>query len=141
MERHKEATIYPLLPKHIERIFEGRDVFCKYVGKGRPRIGEGSKILFYASGGRFEVLGEAIVQVIEFLTPKEAAAKYEERLFITNEELENYRKQRGRPPGKKLLVLRLTNVIRYDKPHKLSKAVTMAGQTLTDIEYRKLLSE
>ena len=141
MERHNAAMIYPLLPEHIERIFEGRDVFCKYVGKGRPRIGEGSKLLFYALGGRFEVLGEAIVQVIEFLTPKEAATKYEGRLFIANEELEDYRKKEGRPPGKKLLVLRLTNVKKYDKPHKLSKTVTMAGQTLTETEYRKLLSK
>lgn len=53
--------------------------------------------------------------------------------------LENYRKQRDRSLDKELLVLELSNVRRYDKPHRILKAVTMAGQTLTKTEYKKLL--
>lgn len=35
--------------KHVKRIFNGRSMFCKYVGKGVPSIGVGSKLLFYTS--------------------------------------------------------------------------------------------
>jgi len=140
MEERKMAVIYPLLPEHIERIFRGKDVFCKYVGKGAPSIKEGSKLIFYASGSRFEALGEATIKTIEFLTPEEIITKYENRLFITKEELDNYRNQRNRPPEKKLMVLSLSNIKKYDRPRKTSKTVTMAGQTLSKTEYKKLLS-
>lgn len=140
MKESKEATIYPLLPEHIERMFRGKDVFCKYTGRGNPRIKEGSKLLFYASGSRFEICGEATIRTIEFLTPEETVGKYEKRLFITREELDNYRNQRDRPPEKKLMVLGLFGVKRYDKPRRTLKAVTMAGQTLSKSEYKELLS-
>jgi len=140
MEEHKAAVIYPLLPQHIERIFQGKDVFCKYVGKGTPSIKEGSKLLYYASGSQFEILGEATIKTIEFITPKEIITKYEKRLFITREELDNYRRLRSRPLEKKLMVLSLSNIKKYDKPRKTSKAVTMVGQTLSKTEYKEMLS-
>ncbi len=141
MRESKEAVIYPLLPKHIERIFKGKDVFCKYIGRGTPSINQGSKLLFYASGSRFEILGEATISNIEFLTPEETIKKYEERLFISKEELDNYRNQRDRPSEKKLMVLTLSNIKKYDSPLRTAKTVTMAGQTLSKTEYKKLFSK
>jgi len=63
------------------------------------------KLLFYESGGQFRVVGEATIRTIEFLTPEEVIAKYGDRLFITKDELDNYRKLRCRPPDRKLMVL------------------------------------
>lgn len=132
--------IYPLLHEHIERIFQGKDVFCKYVGKGNPGLKVGDKLLFYESRGQSRVVGEATIGTIEFLTPEEVIAKYGDRLFITKEELDNYRKLRCRPLDKRLMVLSLYNTRRYKEPFRTSKPVTMAGQTLSKEEYKMMLS-
>jgi hypothetical protein len=138
MKERKVAVIYPLLHEHIERIFQGKDIFCKYVGKGIPRIGFGSKLLFYVSGSRSEIVGEATIEAVEFLTPDEIIARYENRLFITKEELDNYRKLRDRPPDRKLIVLSLSKIRKYDRPRRMPKVVTMAGRTLSKDEYRQI---
>lgn len=140
MKEHREVVIYPLLREHIERIFQGKDVFCKYVGRGIPSIEVEDKLLFYASGSRGEVLGEATIKAIEFFTPEEIISKYEDRLFVTKNELDDYRRRRNRPLDKKLMVLSLSNITRYEKPFRTLKSLTMAGQTLSKTEYKKLLS-
>ena len=140
-KKYEIYLIYPILPEHIERIFQGKDVFCKYIGKGTPRLKVGSKLLFYASRNQYEVLGDAIIIAIESLMPDKIIFKYEDRLFITKEELDNYRIQRDRPADRKLMVLILSNIKKYDRPHRMLKRVSMAGQTLSKEEYKKLLSE
>lgn len=130
------AMIYPLLKEHIERIFAGKDVFCKYTGRNF-RIGAGTKILFYASQGSQQVLGEAKVKSVEYLTPDETAKKYESRLFITKDELEKYRGLR--PKEAKILVLQLEGIRKYIQPKVSEKIVTMSGQQLSEIDYRNFM--
>lgn len=67
IKERKVAVIYPLLHENIERILRGKDVFCKYIGKGNPGFKVEDKLLFYESGGQFRVVGEATIRTIEFL--------------------------------------------------------------------------
>lgn len=72
-------------------------------------------------------MGEATITKVEFHIPEETVAKYGNRLFITKEELDNYRKRGGRPAEKKPMVLSLSNIKKYDNPIRVAKAVIMAG--------------
>lgn len=137
LKEPKYAVIYPLLSEHIDRLLRGRDIFCKYVGNKRPNLIEGSKVIFYASRGEFELSGEAVIRRIEFLSPSEIELKYRDRLFITSDELQAYRGQR--PPEWKLVVLTLGRTRKYSKPIRMDKYVTMAGQTLTKEGYDRLI--
>jgi hypothetical protein len=131
--KEEPRFIYPFLLDHIERIFVGKDVVCKYVGRGQPSIDKGSKLLFYGSGGRFEIIGEGTIDSAEFLTPAETISKYGMRLFISQKELDEYKGVR--PPERKLFVLVLRKIRKYSKPIKLGKPVTMSGQTITKETY------
>jgi hypothetical protein len=137
LKEPKYAVIYPLLSDHIDRLFGGKDIFCKYVGNKRPSLMEGNKIIFYASRGKFELVGEAVIRGIEFLSPSEIESKYKNRVFITSDELQTYRGQR--PTEWKLIVLTLERLKKYAMPIRMAKYVTMAGQTLTKEEYDKLI--
>jgi hypothetical protein len=132
------AIIFPILPEHIQRIFDGKDVFCKYVGRGNPNISIGNHILFYASG-KHEIPGEATISGIEYLSSKEVVEKYMSRLFIDKNELERYRISRDRSPEKRLLVLTLTNAFRYHEPLTPIKNVSMSGLTLSREEFKRQL--
>lgn len=137
MNEPKYAIIYPFLRGHIERIFQGRNVVCKYAGKGRPSIAKGSKVVFYASGGSLELLGEGTIKTLEFLIPEEIVSNYGKRLFISDDELIRYRGNRS--AERKLLVVTLSQVHRFTKPVKTPKYVTMAGQTLDKEQYSNLI--
>lgn len=143
MSKHeqKEAVIYPLDKSYIERILGGKNVFCKYIGRGNVSIGKGSRLLLYASRSGSIIVGEAKVNNVEYLTADETASKYADRLFLTRDELERYRTMRNRAPDKKMLVLELTGMKRYRTPLRSPKVVTMGGQTLTKEDYNSLFQE
>jgi hypothetical protein len=131
------AMIYPLLRGHINRIFQGKDVFCKYTGQRTFRINSGTKILFYASGSGRQILGEGLVDSREQLTPDELLGKYANRVFISRDELEKYRGERSR--DLKLLVLRLRDIRKFDYPKVLSVHMTMTGMQLSKGQYEGLM--
>jgi hypothetical protein len=131
------AVIYPLLPKHLDRIFDGKDIFCKYQGRGKCRLEIGNRLMFYASG-RHEITGQGEITNIESLKPDKLISKYRDRLFITKEELEDYRGTRS--SDRELLVLTLSNIRRLDTPLKPLKPITMSGWTLSQSEYDAQLS-
>lgn len=135
----KYAVIYPISPELIGRITGKRNVFCKYIGKPqRTRICKGTKLMFYASGGSYEVTGEATVRQVDLLSPADAVGRYRDRLFISKSELDDYTRKFLRPNGALMLVLVLAEIRRYKTPIKLPKPVTMAGLSLTKEKYETL---
>ena len=132
------GVIYPVLQEHFDRIASGKDVFCKFVSRGKLRLEVGDKILFYRSGGSREVIGEATIGEMEFLEPGVLVAKYGERLFLSRDELVKYVNQREKPGGKKLPVFVLKDSIKYPRPFKMKKSLTMAGLTLTKKMYQRI---
>ncbi len=140
------GRIYPVLPMHLERIFAGKDVFCKFIGtgpkgKGRTRISAGEQILFYSSRGLCEIVGEAKIGSLEYLTPEETVGKYRERLFITPDELAIYASRRNRAPNSHLLVVVLKQIRKYRKRYKLDRPITMSGMDVTREKYHEIVSK
>jgi len=138
------GVIYPVPSNLVYRFFDqGKNVFVKYQPKVRYHyLKSGSKVLFYASRNIRKIVGEGIVQSVEFLKPKGILEKYRENLFLTAEELEEYRHHRSvRPATKKLLVVVLQNLMKYSKPVEPEKPITMTGRRVTEKEYRILRAQ
>ena len=127
-------AVYPVPHRFIERIFTGKDIFVKYLPRLSTRLKVGDKLMFYASGEIHAVVGEATIDGVEFLKPEDALAKYQNRLFLTKDELMSYvTRQKGRTKDKPLLVITLRNAKRYPEPVELKELVTMAGRYLTRV--------
>ena len=132
------GVIYPIPLKFVDRLFsEQRNVFVKYLAHPtRVRIAQRNRILFYASHGQKELVGEASITSIEFLTPTEALERYDGKVFLNKAELMQYTS--GRSPSKKLLVMVLSQPRKYAKAVKYWKPITMAGEYITEEVYKKL---
>ena len=137
---YKYAVVYPLRPEHIARILGGKTTFCKYIGKPqRLRVREGTKLIFYSSGGFHEIVGEAEIDEVGFHSIEAALEKYRKSLFLTEEELVAYRGRFLRPSDEPLLVMSLKGIRKYRNPIRLEKPITMSGLTLTEEQYGELL--
>lgn len=138
------GVIYPIPLQFVSRIFsEKKDVFVKYLThQSSVRLAPKNKILFYASHGQKEIVGEAIIQAMEFLTPVEVLEKYGGRVFLDRDELVSYASQQSsRTTSKKMLVLVLSKPRKYSKGIRYYKPITMAGEYLTEDNYKTLLAE
>ena len=136
------GIIFPFLPRHAERLLDGgKDVFAKYLARANlAGLKVGNRILFYVSGGSRQIVGEARIGQIEFLTPDQLLEKYEDRLFITREELRQYTtKQPGRTSSKPLFVAILNSMKKYAMPVVRQMPITMAGINLTKDVYRSII--
>lgn len=87
------AMIYSKIPSQLDRLFDGKDVFCKYTGHRLVRIGEGTKSLMYASIGGRKIIGEGTAKEVEYLPPPETLLKHGRRLFISERELDKHRRE------------------------------------------------
>jgi len=137
------AVIYPVPVDLVDRLFDSKTkVFVKYVAHNSTKLTPKHKVIFYASHGSKKLIGEGIIEKVEFLTPEEAFAKYEEELFLTKDELYDYvKKSPGRAPSKEMLTLVLKGLKKYRKPIQYHKPITMAGQYLSASEYNSLMQK
>jgi len=137
----ESVTIFPVPNSLIDRFFEDRkNVFVKYHGHATaPHLEKGSRIAFYASQNQRELVGEGLVQSVEFLTPEETLAKYGNQLFLSKEELIAYGNSRPRNPSRKMLVLVLEHLTKYKRRITYPKRMTMAGARLTLGEYKSIM--
>jgi len=95
----------------------------------------GSRLFFYESQSRKEIVGEARIIEVRLGTDAEVLARYSDRLFLTSTEFEEYV---GNRKGKQLLILVVENPKRYKTPMKTAKPITMSGQYMTLEAYRAL---
>jgi hypothetical protein len=135
--------IFPIPLRFAGRVLhEKRNVFVKYVGRGTClQLVAKHKAIFYASRGSKEIVGEGIIERIEFLTPSEVLGKYGTRVFLSKEELEKYMMRWPNRASKEMLVLVLSKLKEYTPHVKYRKPITMAGQYLTCEEYNKFFQE
>jgi hypothetical protein len=132
------GIIFPLLPEHIRRFFDGRKrVFVKFLSRQTipTRVEPNSRMFFYRSRNNREVMGEAKIVEAASGTLEEVLSKFGEELFLTPTELELYV---GRRKSKKMLVLVLEDVREYAIPLRLDKSVTMAGKYMTESMLKNL---
>lgn len=135
------GIIYPIPERFSDRLFKGnKDIFVKYTTheptkRTKVRIRKGIKLYFYQSGAEKSIIASATIAHFEYLPVAEILSKYAKRLILEDDELKQYSKGRE---SKKLLVLELRNLIRYNKPLKMKKPITMAGQYVTLANKNKL---
>jgi len=138
------GVVYPVPIRLVDRLLvEHRNVFVKYVARTTNlRIAPKHKVVFYASHGSKEVVGEGTIESIEFLTPNEAIEKYRGRVFLNKDELTAYTvSQPKRTTSKKMLTLTLSKLRQYPHGIKYERPVTMAGEYLTKEKYSTLLQK
>ena len=135
-DRAAVGIIFPILRDHIQRLLEGKKtVFVKFVGNLPKRLHPGSKLFFYESRSKKEIVGEARIVEISSGTPQEVLQRFRNDLFLTATEFEKYI---GDRKSQRVLVLILTSAKRYRRPLKIAKAITMTGQYMTKQMLRSL---
>jgi len=133
------GVVYALPSHMIQRFFEGKDVFVKFTGQPSTRLVKGHRLFFYASHGQKHLLGEATIEKVDFLTPRQVIDQFGSRLFLSSDEVRQYvHRQHSRKPDKSMLVLELRERRRYRKPIKFTEHMTMAGRYMTRNLYNKL---
>jgi len=137
------GVIYPIPINFIDRLFDGETkVFVKYVAHNSTQLAPKHKVIFYGSRGSKELVGEGIIEKVEFLTPEEAITKYKEELFLTKDEIYDYVKRSlSRTLSKEMLTLVLKRLKKYHRPIQYHKPITMAGQYLSSSEYNSLMQK
>jgi len=135
------GAIFPLPEDIANRILDKkRKIFAKF--SKMNRLQPGHKILFYASHGTNGIIGEAVIESIEFLKSTEIMKKYRADLYLTPKEFEKYVKERWSEKGlPEMLVIKLKNHKKYEKPVKPKTMVTVSGRYLTKQEYEYIESQ
>lgn len=129
------GVIYPLPKNLIDRIDKSKNIFIKYLPRVPTRksyslkIREGIKLYIYRSGHNKTIVTEAIIDKVELLFFDEIISKYKNRTIAPYDELIKYVQDRE---NKKLLVLHLKNIKKYDNPLKVKVPITMAGRYITN---------
>jgi hypothetical protein len=120
----------------------GMNVFTKYTthipSEKSIRIRKGDKLFLYKSRAEKTVVGEAIIEKMEFLLHAEIIEKYREKLITPPEEMSKY--VQGRT-NKKMLVLELYNITKYSHPVKIKVPITMAGRYITKENQRDIFKD
>ena len=127
------GVIYPIPNWLVDGFLNGKKkVFCKFLVHDTTNLTLKNKVVFYASYGSKKLVGEGIIEGIEFLYPEEILAKYKEELFISEHQFTKYVSGRRK---KKLLVLVLKNIVKYEDPITYNRPITMAGKYFTSADY------
>lgn len=136
------AVVYPVPVHLVDRLLiENRNVFVKYLPHTtKIPLQQGDKVVFYASYSNKQVVGEGVVENIEFLTPDTVISKYGEKTFLSRDELIAYTAQQpSRNSSKKMLVVVLAKLKKYKKGIVYPRPITMAGEYLTKEKYKQLM--
>ena len=131
------GVIFPMIPEHVLRFFEQhKTVFVKFVSRGmHTRVREGSKLFFYESRSRKQIVGEATISRVSSGTMSEVLLEYNNGLFLNLSELREYV---GNRTEKKMLILVLYHVRKYAAPLSVDVPITMAGRYMTKEFSRRL---
>lgn len=106
------GIVFSVPANSVDRLFiDHRNVFVKYTARTTNlRLTPKHRLILYASHGSKEVVGESVIEAIEFLTPREVFEKYANKVFLSKDELKEYSMhQPERPPSRKMLTLTLSN--------------------------------
>ncbi len=128
------GVIQALPTRIIDRILsEGKSIFIKYPAfratkKLKFGLKNGMKLWLYQSGGTKNVVGEATIKDINFLTYQDILRKYKQKIMLTEEEFKLYCNGREEKPA---IILILNDIKRYKEPKKITTNITMAGLYVT----------
>ena len=134
-------AIFPISAQHAKKIFDDKkDVFVKYTNFSK--LTRNSKIIFYVSGEKL-LFGEAKIEKVISLEPNAVWAKFSERLFLNEEELNEYSSnspiERTYRKKRLMTVFELKNLKKYGKKISFPFGITAAGRYVTIEEYNRML--
>lgn len=135
------AVIYPLPAQLASRILQDKkSIFVKYPTheKISSKLESCQKLLFYISGSKKEIAGEAEITSIGLMTLSEVVSVYSSSLFLTEDELRKYSNGRDL---KKMMVFELGAIRQYSEPKELGHGITMVGEYISKDEYKSLIGE
>ena len=136
MESDIYASIYPLSETHINRFFnDNKKTFLKYLPHESTMLNKNHKLLFYRSRRDKKIMGEGVINKIEFLLPSEILDRYKNEIFLTKKELFDYVGIRN---NKKMITIHLKNIIKYNEPIMSKHPITMAGRYISKKEYDEM---
>lgn len=135
------GAIFPISKFHANRFLKGKKtIFVKFTRF--RQLKKGSKIIFYVSGEKL-LTGEGTVENIEVLDAVTAWNRYNQQIFLTKEEFENYV---GTSPitcenrkASYITLFTLKNLKRLGIPTKPAKPMTPSGCYVTKEEYKSWL--
>jgi hypothetical protein len=132
------GAVFPILAEQASRFFdESRKVYVKYTNM--TKLGENSKIVFYASKENKKLIGVGTIESIERTTPKIAWSRYCGQIFLNEDEYNQYVSMspvKGKKrDGLEITVFVLKNLREYRHSCQLSDTLTPAGRYLTREEY------
>lgn len=133
------AVIYPLPSPLAYRILQDKkSIFVKYPTHENisPKLESCQILLFYISGSKKEIAGEANITSIALMTLSEVVSAYGSSLFLTEDELREYSNGRD---AKKMMVFELSAIRRYSEPKELGHGITMVGEYIMKEEYDALI--
>ncbi len=136
------GVAFPIPKQFVDRFFkEGKDVFIKpatVFKELKPQM----KFVFYQSRKDTGFVGEAKIKEIKLIDdPMKVFEMYEDRVFLTKEELREYVRSQGRwrhvksrgiVKKKRWLVIELEDIKKYDKPVKPKRFVPVGGQYIKE---------
>lgn len=129
------GVVYALSSEILEFMFKNKkSVFIKYTShvptkRSKNKIKEGMQLYFYESGKSNCIIGEAVINSIEYLPAEEIIQKYSNKLIVTRTQFEEYSKDRLQKPA---LVIQMGKLQKYKIPIKLKFAVNMGGLLITN---------
>ena len=127
------GVLYALPEEIILRFLNSeKTVFLKYTAhklskKSKYKIAKGHKLYFYASRSNKQVMGEANIISVQFLT-KDEIVKFGKKVMLSPLELDKYAEGRE---NKEAIVLSLDKIHKYQKVKKVRNPVTMGGIYVT----------
>lgn len=129
------GAIYAVPMRLMDRLFSSKNkVFVKVTGHASTKLAPKHKVVFYGSHDSRKLIGEGVIETVEFLNAAEVLSKYRADLFINEDEFIKYMGKRQR-----VLVLQLKGLRRYQEPIQCKEVITMAGKYLTEKQYNSLI--
>lgn len=136
------GVIFPVPIHLIQSIFNGGSkIFVKYMPHSSTRLNKGNKIIFYESRGSKSLIGEGVINSIEFLAPNEVLNNYKKLLFLNEKQFNDYvNLWPNRDPLKKMFTVKLIKIKKYAYPIKYTSPISMAGRYVNSDEYQKIFN-
>lgn len=140
--RPYDVYILPLSSKLILRIIdEGKRGIVKYMPRETmgSRFVKGTKIIFYETGGRGRLLGEATIKAAKMVFPKEVLSFLGSTSMLSKDELWNYVNRYPNRMKKRLLSMIVSDPLAYESPPQWTSHMSMVGRILSFSEYEELI--
>lgn len=105
------------------------------------KVNRNTKIIFYESGGKKVLRGEAAVISSDSAYPRHVLEVLGDTMFLSEDEFWDYVNKYPGREEKRLLYILIDDPVHYDPPIPWKSNMTMMGVFLSSDDYRKTIQE